>query len=406
MNFKSIKFVFVLLIVLQSSLLCSSQNIRKLLRKGSVEDTTFNTTFKYESYGNSIIVKVLIKNKEYRLLFDTGAVTAISPRMVKELNLDALGKEEVFDISSTSRNLNFVKIDTINFNGINFLDTGAAVLDIEAVKDFKCIGIDGFLGANFMRNSVWEIDMNNQEITFTNSIDSISIPEGTPYTKIYIGYDGTPTVTSYLGKEKLYKTIIDYGYGGGISLFSYDFKKLIDENPSIKYAQAIGGSTIAGVYGDIKTSKSYKAIIDNFRTGKLNAPSSLISFGQFESRVIGAGFLRNYRVILSWKDRKVWFIENNVAEEEIVFKVHGYGFRLEDKSIFVSSIYENSEAQQKDLNIGDKILRINNLDFTNVTDEKWCEIQSGSRPDKEILLIERNGKEFTVVLEKKVLLEN
>lgn len=409
MNSRRIKVVSFLLIILQTSLFftsCSSQNVRKLLRNGSVEDIDFKSTYNYESYGNGIIVKVFIKDKEYRLLFDTGAVTAISPRMVKELDLTPVAEEEVFDISTASRNLDFVKIDTVTFNEINFYDTGAAVLDIEAVKDFKCLGIDGFLGANFMRNAIWEVDMKTKEITFTNSIDSINIPENTPHTKFFIGYDGTPAITSYLGEEKLYKTVVDYGYGGGISLFSYDFNNLIDEKPDIKFAKANGGSTMAGVYGDIKTSKSYNVIIDDFNAGDFHAPTSLISFGEFDSRVIGAEFLRNYRVILSWKDRKVWFIENNVPEEKIIFKGHGYGFRLEEGSIFISSIFENSDAEQKGLKIGDEILGVNSADYTKVTDEKWCEIISSTRPDKHRLLVERGTEQITFDLERKVLLEN
>ena len=405
MPYKNIKLVCILLITLQSSLLCSSQNINKLLKKGSVEDKDYTTTFKYEPYGNAIIVKVLIKNKEYRLLFDTGAVTAISPRMVEELNLETLGKKEVFDISTTSRVLDFVKIDTIHFNSINFLNTIAVVLDIETVKDFKCLKIDGFLGANFMMNSIWEIDMVKQEITFTNTIDSITIPENAPYSKIFIGYDGTPAITSFLGKEKLYSTIIDYGYGGGISLFSYDFKNLLNKNPEIKYIKN-NGSNLAGVYGDIKTSKSYKAIVDNFKTGKFEAPNTLISFGEIESRVIGAGFLKNYKVVLSWKHRKAWFIDNVKPEEKITVKANGFGFRLEEKSVFISSIYENSEAEQKGLKIDDKILSINDFDYTNVTDEKWCEILATNHSDKQQITIETNGEKRTVLLERQVLLSN
>lgn len=406
MYLKSIKSVFVLFVVFLSSFLCTSQNIKKLLKKGSIEDKVFKSTFKYEPYGNAIFVKVLIKGKTYRLLFDTGAVTAISPRMVEELNLEIVGKEEVYDLGNTSKNLNFVKIDTINLNGINFFDTGAAVLDIEAVKDFKCTGIDGFLGANFMRNAVWEIDMVKHEITFASTIDSIIIPEDTPHAKIFIGYDGTPAITAYLGNEKLYSTMIDYGYGGGISLFSYDFKKLREENADIKYVKSNGGSTVAGVYGDIKTSTTYKAIVDSFKTGDFEAPSTLMSFGQFGSRTIGAGFLKNYKVVLSWKDRKAWFIENKIADDQIIFSGHGYGIRLENESVFISSISENSEAEEKGLKINDKILSVNDVDFTKVTDQKWCEILSTNRPDKVKLVIQRDTKQLTVTLEKKVLLSN
>ncbi len=49
---------------------------------------------------------------------------------------------------------------------------------------------------------------------------------------------------------------------------------------------------------------------------------------------------------------------------------------------------------------------VNDLDFTKVTDQKWCEILSTNRPDKVKLVIKRDAKQLTVSLEKKVLLSN
>ena len=381
-----------------------SQNTNKIFNSGYSDNKDFKVTLPYEIRGGLLVVKAEIKNDIYNLIFDTGAVTTISKEMHEKLNLKKIKTGKVSDISDTKKELSFSVIDTIKIGGINFYDIGTAILDVDSIQDFKCMKIDGFLGSNLLKEAIWEIDMKKKEITFSNSLTSFQLSENTPKTKLYIGYGGVPSVTTYLDNNKLYNTVIDYGFGGNISLLKDDFNKIIKKNSNIKYTKAIG-SSIASVYGDLPSREYFQAIINQYKIDNFLIPEQLISFGSINSRVIGNGFLRDYKVILSWKDKSAWFIKNYKTKEPVSFKTFGYGFQRKNNEIYISSIYENSESSNKGLKLGDKILKINTEDYTNITNERWCEIINTPRADKQNIVIERKGEKMNFDLDKKILIQ-
>ncbi|WP_312067593.1 aspartyl protease family protein [Empedobacter sp.] len=381
-----------------------SQNTNKIFNSGHSDNKDFKVTLPYEIRGGLLVVKAEIKNDIYNLIFDTGAVTTISKEMHEKLNLKKIKTGKVSDISDTKKELSFSVIDTIKIGGINFYDIGTAILDVDSIQDFKCMKIDGFLGSNLLKEAIWEIDMKKKEITFSNSLTSFQLSENTPKTKLYIGYGGVPSVTTYLDNNKLYNTVIDYGFGGNISLLKDDFNKIIKKNSNIKYTKAIG-SSIASVYGDLPSREYFQAIINQYKIDNFLIPEQLISFGSINSRVIGNGFLRDYKVILSWKDKSAWFIKNYKTKEPVSFKTFGYGFQRKNNEIYISSIYENSESSNKGLKLGDKILKINTEDYTNITNERWCEIINTPRADKQNIVIERKGEKMNFDLDKKILIQ-
>lgn len=197
------------------SLTMHAQNINKLINNTTVDQKDFKITFSIEVKGASIFVKPLIQGKEYKMLFDTGAVTTISSDMKESLRLKPIKERKVYDIDDKSNKMMYVKIDTLSLEGINFYNVAAIELDHKAVAAFKCKEFDGILGANVLRKVVWQIDMKAKTITFSNALNSLTILPNTPKTKLYIGVGGVPSITTYIGKEKVYNTVLDYGFDGG-----------------------------------------------------------------------------------------------------------------------------------------------------------------------------------------------
>lgn len=209
------------------SLTMHAQNINKLINKTTIDQKDFKITFPIEVNGASIFVKPTIKGKEYKMLFDTGAVTTISSEMKESLRLKSIKESKVYDIDDKSNKMMYVKIDTLSLEGINFYNVAAIDMDHKAVVAFKCKGFDGILGANVLRKVVWQIDMKAKTITFSNALNSLKISPNIPQIKLYIGVGGVPSITTYIGKEKVYNTVLDYGFDGGISMNSSLFIKLL-----------------------------------------------------------------------------------------------------------------------------------------------------------------------------------
>ncbi|KZE72865.1 hypothetical protein AV926_02330 [Myroides marinus] len=394
-----IVFIVSVFCAIQSSY---GQNIGRLLNSTSIEHKSFKSTIKFETIGKHIIVKPVIKGKEYRMLFDTGAVTSMTPEMIKELNLKNIGKADVLDIDINANKLNYVKLDTLTLADIRFINVGALVLDHNSVVDFRCMNIDGFLGANIFRKAIWEIDYTTNEITFTDNIQNLDIPINTPKIRMYIGYGGVPSVTSYIGKHKIYNTVIDYGYGGGIALDYPLFKEILKNDSTIKYAEGFGTSTV-GIYGEVKVPKFYIGKIDELKIGDLCIKDEFIDFG-LRTRAFGASKLADYRVILDWKGKKAYFVATK-DKQSTDFKTIGYGIALRDKQVYVSYLYKNSPAEKADIRIGDQVLKINDIDYKDVTPDKWCDIRNVWRFKKQNITLLRDQEVIHVSIESEVLIE-
>ncbi|MDM1537115.1 C-terminal processing peptidase [Myroides odoratimimus] len=381
------------------------QSITRLMNSTVLQESNFKTTIKFETIGKHIIVKPIIDGEEYTMLFDTGAVTAFIPSVAQKLNLKSINKVKVLDIDINSQELEYVKLDTLTLGGINFMNIGAVILDHNKVVDFKCMKFDGFLGANVFRKAIWEIDYQKKEITFTDNITNLDIPKNTAKSKMYIGYGGVPSVTSFIGKIKVYNNTIDYGYGGSISLDYSLFNKIIEKDPDVKYAYGSGMSTV-GIYGDVMIPHFYNIPIESFRIGNLEIQNNVIDFG-LRTRAIGVGKLSEYKVIMDWKGKSIYFIPQKEDKKTSDFEGHGYGIMLKENKVYISSLYKNSPADRAGLQKGDRILKINDRDYTFITDDQWCEISTVPRVKKqEISIIRDNGTIIEVIIERESLLTN
>lgn len=396
-----------LLFFVLSSLLSVSiygQNINKLINGTSVEDKNFKISFPIEIKGTSIFVRPIIQGKEYKMLFDTGAITTISSEMKESLNLKAIKESKVYDIDDKSNKMTYVKIDSLSLEGISFYDIAAVELDHKAVMAFKCKGFDGILGANVLRQAVWQIDMTAKTITFTNSINSLAIPANIPKTKLYIGVGGVPSITTYIGKEKVFNTVVDYGFDGGISMNSRLFNNILKIKSDLKYITG-SGSTFTGIYGDVIVPKYYTAVIDDFKIGDFVVPKDYVFFNTNYSRSIGTSFLSKYIITLSWKEKTMWFEPQEKASEKETYTGFGYRYGLKGENVYVNSIYENSEATAQGLEIGDQIIGINGVDYTDLSSEKQCEILYSERGNIQNITVKRGGKLLNFTLHLKVLLQ-
>ncbi|SDH67128.1 aspartyl protease family protein [Myroides phaeus] len=378
------------------SLTMHAQNINKLINKTTIDQKDFKITFPIEVNGASIFVKPTIKGKEYKMLFDTGAVTTISSEMKESLRLKSIKESKVYDIDDKSNKMMYVKIDTLSLEGINFYNVAAIDMDHKAVVAFKCKGFDGILGANVLRKVVWQIDMKAKTITFSNALNSLKISPNIPQIKLYIGVGGVPSITTYIGKEKVYNTVLDYGFDGGISMNSSLFIKLLKNKKDVKYIEGIG-STLTGLYGDVIVPRYYTAVIDDLKIGDVIVPKDYVFFNTNYSRSIGASFLRNYKVTLSWKEKTMWLEPHERVNKE-VYKGFGYRYALRGNNVYINSIYKNSEAAKKGLQLGDQIVAINGVSYTDLNSEEQCKVLYSERGFTQDITIKRGE----VIINKKL----
>lgn len=392
------------LILLLSS--CGGAKLEKMLKSGTVENKDFKITIPFEYRNGLMIIQATIKDKEYDFILDTGASNVLTTELYKELGLEAIDSETVYGIHGVGKELEYTAVDNIDIGGVEFLNTIAAVHDLNAVKALGCMGIDGIIGSNLMMKAIWDIDFTKKEITITNSEASLEIPENNHKVKFFEGYQGTPSIILEVNGLRVLNIRIDTGFNGDFSLSTIEFQKLLKKDKLSRYVKGRGSNSV-GVYGAGKPTTFYQGMIEEMSFGDLQLKDAKVAFKPANVKLIGMGFLKNCRVIFNWNTRSIKFIEKE-PYQSIKLTTYGFGFKIKENKLHIMSIMEGSSAHQKGLKLGDQILSVDDKDYEIISPDQWCGALNGL-VDKEKetinIKIKRDDTVSNVTLNKRVILQ-
>jgi len=401
---KHIKLLFAL-IVFTLLISCASSKINKTLKQGNIVQENFKTTIPFEYRKGLIILKVTIENEKYDFILDTGASNVLSKELAEKLNAKSLGSENVTDVHKTSQLLNYTKIDDIEIGGINFKNTIAAISDFNS-GELACLNADGFIGSNLMRFAVWDFDFKNQIITITDNEQKLNIPEDAIESKMFIGNAASqPSIISYINGDKALNNMIDLGNNSTPHLAYGDFLKQKESNKITKYISGSGYSGI-GMYGKGEKKNELAAKVDEIKIGDHIIKNKVMRVKDGKTN-LGILFFKNYRLILNWEERNVKMVLQESTSNNTELNHFGFNPNFNENKVFVDFIYNDTEAS-KVLQFGDQILQIDNIDFTNITDNNKCDyFNDGIIPkgtDEITIRILRNEEELEFQLKKVRLL--
>ncbi len=386
---------------------CGGSKIEKLLKTGQVAQETFTVTVPFEYRQGLIILKVDINNKTYDFILDTGASNVLSKELYNELGLKAIDSELIRGVHGTGQQLEYTSVDNIKIGDVGFLNTIAAVHDLNAVTELACLNVDGIIGANLMRQAIWDFDFKNQNITITNTEASLDIPANYNEVKFFVGYQGTPSIIVDVNDLRVLNTRIDTGYNGSLSLSRIEFQKLRNKNKITQYVTG-NGSTSVGVYGAGKPTIFHKGLINEMTFGNLKLNNTVVTFAGLDQKLIGMNFLKKYRVIFNWNSKKIKMIEITPFKNSKV-NTYGFGPSFKENKLYVKSVIKKSSAAKNGLQLGDQILTINDTDYSTIEQNEWCKTLKNGLVDaseKTIkMTIKRDSTITNLTLNKTVILK-
>lgn len=406
MKIHRIAFILALLLVFNS---CNSLKVAKLMTRGEVIQTNFDTTIPYEKFRNWMLVDVKVNgsSKTYKFLFDSGAVTLITPELAKTLGLKAKASQSVGSSTNQKRKTGFTRIDNINIGGIDFKDIGAVIIGLDQSPDMKCLGekVDGFIGANLMKHAIWQIDYQKHTLQFTDNPENITIGEKHYTLPFEPTTQATPKIKVPLFGKKV-KASFDTGKSGGIGLNKRYFKNIDFDSDSVTAVRGYG-VTGSGIFGTVEDTMHIVRIND-FKWHDFTADTMYMSVAAKSSNLVGNQFFKNFRVTVNWQNNTLK-LEPNATKSAAEVTTFGYGYSLKDDKLFLTFILENSPAYRAKIPLGSQILAINDKNLETVTAHDYCLIKEDGLPTEgvqEIILKYKtpDGEVKDVTLIKKQLL--
>jgi PDZ domain-containing protein len=398
---------------------------------------------------NLIIIPIEINNSKLNMLLDSGSEPSLIFSFpendtihlfnTKKIKISGLGNEEMAEGVFSENNI--ANVSGYKDKGFDLL----VILD-ENLNFSSRIGIpvNGVLGYSFFKNNVIEIDYQKKKVTIYKDRKILEKKKMKSFTKLPISVVNDRaylTVKTKLdGKEHDLKLLVDTGLGDGLWLFEND---LIKSNSN--YFEDVLGEGIGGtVFGK-------KSRLDELEFSNFKFKSPLVSYPDTASyrqlRLIknrngslGGAMLKRFLMVMDYKGEQLFLKKNSFYDDpfnynmsgievqhggiewvqetemtrdskpgnalnvnDIVFDNSNLKYKFTLKPVYViASIRKGSPAEIAGLLIGDKVLKIDRRNVSNLTKQKIDEMLQTEDGKTIEIEIDRKGvkKKFEFKLKK------
>jgi hypothetical protein len=372
---------------------CNTLKLVHIIKQGEIKQKNYYQEIPVHLENNIVYLNVTIGNNTYRFILDTGAPNIISSALADSLNLGVKCKSSGLDSQGNKSDMTFTEIEEISINDLTYSEQGAAIVDFAAHDQLSCFNIDGIIGANLMKNSIWQIDLNNKLIRISDQINSMHLSENAYKVPIKPTLTGTPQINMNAFGIVISDVILDYGSNSGIDLCSANLIDSISKNDT-SCVRTLGFSNL-GLFGGMNDT-IYSGVIRDIRLGDYEIEPQLVDIKKTGSSSIGTAFLKNFIVTIDWHEKSVYFEKSGTNE---LNRPSSFGFNaiLSDDKLIVAQLVENSGAYKEGLALGDQILKVNDMDYSHIRQIEYCDIVKNGFIADDVTAINLTFKKDTLV---------
>jgi hypothetical protein len=318
------------------------------------------------------LVDVVIGEKTYKFMFDTGAFSIIPKSIMERLSLEPLKEDiKIVDASGVGDTLKLYTLPLLEIGGMQFCDFRVGVADFAQQFPVSCLGFDGIFGYNFLENLVVKLEYDKRKITLSDK--KLQHKDYQTLTMKHIPYY-PPMIHFDFGFTDLWIGI-DTGKNDGILIGDTQIQKRFKEHGLLsKKTFGFFSSSFSGI-NHHRQRESFLAK-DFSLDKKIEIQQYPIDFDDSAQYLIGNQFLKNFNVVIDFKRSKVHLkkLFNGVLcqgfEDDFGFSF----FYNESQALFISAIEENSPAAKVGLKLDDKVLEINGVDTLHFSAEDFCKL--------------------------------
>jgi hypothetical protein len=377
------------------------------MQGGEVSAIDYKVKIPFEMRLGLIIIKVTIQGEEYDFLFDTGAPNVVSIELGETLGLKPVGKTNTRGSLGQRHKVDYANIDHLQIGGIHYTNTAAAIMDLNKAVVIECMDIDGILGANVMRNSVWQIDYQKQVMTLTSHTDSLIFSTNLDTISFTTQATGTPKIKIQIGDIVQSGVTLDTGSGGHIDLHHGTYKSAKGRQPNMPTAFGFGNSS-SGIYGIGSPDTIVYFKPDSVKIGTIQLEDQICYASVTKtSSLLGTRFLENYIVTLDWGRNQI-VLDSVKAYDNSVLESFGYKSIFNENELQVGFVFNSKGSFVNPLQLKDNIIQVDSIDFTHILKSDFCQLildTTKSSTENRTITVKRDSSIFTYPLKKSVILK-
>ncbi|MDW7691453.1 aspartyl protease family protein [Flammeovirgaceae bacterium SG7u.111] len=372
-----------------------------ILVRASIEASDFYEEIDYEVVSNLQLFDVTIEGNVYRFMFDTGGYTVFSEELVNSLkDVRKMSYIDVKDGNSVTKRIQTYTVNKLEIGDISFADVGFAKIGFTESEWFKCLGIDGTLGPNIMKECLWLFDNEAKKLVFTDN--RTRLPILSKGIKVEIKTDNVykPSIDFSIGSFN--STLgFDSGFNGFLGLQNVSGISSFDTLLSVT---KVGNRSNAGnsvTFSDSKLIKVNNVDVNGLVLNNVVAESRQNA----SSNLLGSKIFERYKVLFDLSENAMYFeaIANFRDQDHAIYS-YGFSFDYKDRKVVIGYVYEPSTAFTKGIKAGDAIGKVNGKEYNF---SSYCGFIEGFRvPNSEYIELEliRNNKPILIRLKKEKIL--
>lgn len=339
--------------------------------QGKINNKNYYEEVDFEIINDKIILPIIINNKTYKFLLDTGAPNIIAKRLLNEINVENSKNITVSDANNKVDTLTMVNIKSIKINNLNFENHTALASDLDNHFILKCFKIDGFIGSNLFKNSILKISLKDKRITITDDIKKLKLKlKGTKLS--LIGDQKSPYIkinfTGFNNEKGVEAVLIDTGMDGFYDISNRAYAIFSKENIFKELSKSEGTSSV-GMFGVAAVKEQILLKSNHLKINDTTFENLITITNDDNNSKLGLDLLKYGDVVIDFKNEKFYF----ESEKKILLEdsIPVFTPTIIDNKYVVGFVWDKSYLDK--LNFGDEIIRIDNY---KISEMNLCEIVS------------------------------
>jgi len=346
--------------------------------QGGASEKEYFSTLPYKELKGKMIVEAIINEKTYHFVLDTGAPMVISKKLSAELNLPAVARMEIIDQGGLKDSMQVVSLPRIRIGEINFNDTPALV---SADPVFDCLGIDGLIGSNILRNSTVQFSSRTRSIIITNTPKLLHLKNKHASKMFLDPAQSNPFIwiNQRNGKAKAREQLLfDTGMDELYAVSIHNYKKFFEEIELFDVISKATGTFTMGVHGNATANENYRFLLPELSIGRTTLKNVTAETTYDHNSRIGAKLLEYGVVTVDYINKKFYLEPFDASGSyDLAEKSWPLSFIPSGDKMTVGIVWD--EKLRETIKAGDEVLKINDTVYEN---KSFCELLlNGMHPE-------------------------
>lgn len=321
---------------------------------------------------NSVYVKVGVNGKTKRFLIDTGAHTAVSYELSKELGLSVFDSLFIGDYTDSYKRRGLVLLNEL------VLDGGICLKDIPSVElarnDLIQSNTDGIIGDNILQHFIIQFNKKKEQVLITDKIKELSVGKQHLASRVqWLHNQRVPIIDFWLSINVKEQMMFDSG-----ATILYDIAlptfHQIKEHPDFASTEIFESRGIinAGIFGAPIDTTNYLISLPDAKLGHIKLNNLRAYTILSKHSILGAKIFNHGIVTIDYINSNFYFQpysetkKINCHQEQLGFHILKARFPYNDSGLVayqivfaVSNVWEGSPAFNSGLRKGMIITKIN-----------------------------------------------